>query len=131
MAAANVSPIFTRDSAAALGALSAANTNTDGTGALVSLITGGANGTLLLAVAAQAKQTTSAGVIRMYLYDGTSAYSLVYEFKVTAQTQSASVIGWSDVWVPSHRFIIPKNYILKAAPTQAETFALTAFGGDY
>lgn len=130
-ATSNTAPTFTREANVTFAALTTANTNTDGSSSVVNLTTGGTNGSLLLALRVQAQVTTTSGIIRIYLYDGSSASSLIFEFDVPAVTLGSSSPGYSAVWVPEHRFIIPQNYILRAAPTKSEAFALTAFAGDY
>lgn len=62
--AANVDPIFVLTPVLAQAQVSAANTNRDGTGTIVDLVTGGTYGTRIDKVRICATGTTTAGVIR-------------------------------------------------------------------
>ena len=112
------------------GALSAANTNRDGTGTIVDIVTGVAAGTRIDRVVIEATATTTAGVVRLFLYDG-SSYRLFYEQLVSAVTPSTSIaaaryeIGFTDLVLPS------ASWKLAASTNNAETFAVFAHGADY
>lgn len=114
----------------AYGALSAANTNRDGTGTIVDVLTGVAAGTRIDRVVIEATGTTTAGVVRLFLYDG-SGYRLFYEQLVSAVTPSTSIaaaryeVGFTDLVLPS------SSWKLAASTHNAETFAVFAHGADY
>jgi len=79
--------------------ISAANTARDGTGTIVKLFANdtdiGANGTRVDTLNIVATVTTTAGVIRMFGWDG-AAYFLIYpEILVSAVTPSATVSSWA------------------------------------
>ena len=91
-------------------ALYAANTNRDGTGTIVSVVSGGtAPGSRIDRVRVTAKGTTTAGVIRLYLSDGTNI-RLIKEILVTAITPSASVEVWSAEVTFSDGLVIPNGW---------------------
>lgn len=72
--------------------VSAANTNRDGTGTIVTVCTGVAAGTRVSSVTAKATVTTTAGMVRLYLSTDTgSTWRLYREIPVSAITASASV----------------------------------------
>ena len=72
--------------------VSAANTNRDGTGTIVTVCAGVAAGTRVSSVTAKAAVTTTAGMVRLYLSTDTgSTWRLYREIPVSAITASASV----------------------------------------
>ena len=121
-----------------LGQLTVANTNRDGSGTVVTIFTAGASGSRIDKITAKAAGTTTAGIIRFYIHDGTN-YRLLTELAVTAIIPSGTVLAWvgsvlnaegalvSDV-LP---LILPTGYSLRAAPHLAETFNIIAQGGDF
>lgn len=114
------------------GDLSLANTNRDGTGTLVDVIAGGTIGTKVERVIVQAKSTTTAGFVRLFLNNGTTA-RLIREVPVTAATPSGTVAAFRqevDFSNPSQILVVPNGWKLQAAPQNAETFAVTAIGAD-
>lgn len=111
-------------------ALSAANTNRDGTGTIVDVLTGGSIGSRLDKVRVVASGTTSAGVIRFYLYDGTNTY-LVKEIIVLANTPSTTNEVWADEW-DADGIVLPTNqWKLRASTHNAEAFKVFVKGGDF
>ena len=72
--------------------VSAANTNRDGTGTIVTICAGVAAGTRVSSVSAKATVTTTAGMVRIYLSTDTgTTWRLYREIPVSAITASASV----------------------------------------
>lgn len=124
------SPVFIATPKQWQAALSAANTNRDGTGTLVDVIpTPGSSGSRVDRVRVQSIVTTTAGVIRLYLYDGTNNY-LLREILVTAVTPSTSLEAWSaDVDLDG--LILPSGWKLRASTHNAEAFRIFARGGDF
>ena len=110
--------------------ISAANTNRDGTGTVVVVKTAGSDGSRIDLLRVVAEGTTTAGVIRLFIHDGTSFF-LVKEILVTAVTPSTSTEVFSSEWVPTEPILLPSGYSLRAATNNAETFNVFAFGGDY
>jgi hypothetical protein len=59
---------------------SASNANRDGTGSLTSaILTGAANGTKIERLRYKARDTTTAGMVRFYIFDGSATYTLLEE----------------------------------------------------
>jgi hypothetical protein len=111
-------------------ALSAANTNRDATGTIVDVVSGGSSGSRLDKIRVVASGTTSAGVIRLYLYDGTNTY-LIKEIVVSAITPSTTQEVWSGEW-DADGLVLPNNtWKLRASTNNAEAFKVFAKGGNF
>lgn len=85
-----VNPTFVGTPQSKACKLTTANTNLDGTGSVVLLYTAGANGSRIDKVKIKAQGTTTAGVIRCFLYDG-SLYHLYTEQLTAGATPSGTV----------------------------------------
>jgi hypothetical protein len=111
-------------------ALSAANTNRDGTGTIVDVLTAGTNGTRLEEVRVQASGTTSAGVIRLYIYDGTNTY-LIRELLVLAVTPGVAQEAWWAL-LNLDGLVLPAGgtWKLRASTHNAEAFKVFVKGGN-
>lgn len=114
--------------------ISAANTNRDGTGTIATMGTAPAAGTRLDGVIVMAAGTTTAGMVRLYIHDGTNA-RLFLELPVIAITPSATLPGWAaavnynsmpDVFP----IVLPSGYSLRASTHNAETFNVIGLAGD-
>lgn len=112
-----------------LGQVTAANTNRDGTGTLVNVYTGGTSGSKILEVTVQGTGTTTAGMVRLYIYDGTNN-RLFDEFVVSAITVGASTAAFRVSKTYDNLILPSSTYILKASTHNAETFNVYALGGD-
>ena len=118
--------------------ISTANTNRDGTGTLGTVFTAGASGSRIDAVEVQATGTTTAGMVRLFLHDGTNA-RMIAELPVFANTPSGTVPAWSAIVNSSGMnngtiqlpMSIPTGWSLRASTNNAETFNVLAFGGDF
>lgn len=116
-----------------IGQLTAANTNRDGTGTIVTIATAGTNGSVITSIYLMGVGTVTGGMIRLYIHDGTN-YRLWKEVAVTATTPSGTVAGWSstiDCSYPGNPLYLPTGYSLRASTNNAETFNVIAEGGDY
>lgn len=115
--------------------VSVANTARDGTGTIATIFTAGANGSRIDAIDIKAVGTTTAGMIRLFIHDGTDA-RLLTEIPVTAITPSATLPSWEAQLNTNSMsqvlpIILPTNYSLRASTNNAETFNVIAFGGDF
>lgn len=114
--------------------ISTANTNRDGTGTIDTVFTAGANGARIDSVEVQATATVTAGMIRLFIHDGTSAF-LFAEVSVSASTPSATVPAYSAQFTTSTTavlpIVIPTGFSLRASTNNAESFNIIAFGGDF
>ncbi len=110
-------------------AISTANTGRDGSGTVGTVITGGSSGTRIDEVVVQATGTTTAGMVRLFLYDG-STYSLYDEFPITAITPSGTVQAFR-AFRRMLFLVLPSNsWSLRASTNNAEAFVVIAQGGD-
>lgn len=115
---------------AAMGVLSAANTARDGTGTLVTVLTAGANGTRIDDISILGTGTVTAGVVRLFLHDGTNA-RLYREVMVTATTPSATVETFRANFT-NLGICIPTGWSLRASTHNAEGFVvLVTRAGDF
>lgn len=122
-------PIYVGTPKVFQAALSVANTNRDGTGTVVDVATGAAGGSRIDKVRAVASGATTAGVVRLYLYDSTNTY-LIKEMLVAAITPSTSVEVWWAEW-DADGIVLQSGWKLRAAPNNAENFKVFAKGGDF
>lgn len=123
-----------------VGQLTVANPNRDGSGTVVTIFTAGANGSLIDKVTAKAIATTTTGMIRLFVHDGTN-FRLAYEMTVDAITPSATVAGWSETapvveggsTPDAFPMILPNGYSLRASSEKGgtEIFNIIAQGGDF
>lgn len=127
------SPNFTATPRCAMAQATAANTNRDGTGTIATVLTAGSSGTRLERVRIQAAGTTTAGVLRLFIHDGTNA-RLMMEILVSAITPSTTVQAWStdiDMSFNGQSLILPSGFSLRASTHNAETFNIIAMGADF
>ena len=122
-------PVFAVTPRLSSVAVATANTNRDGTGTLVSLITGVAAGTRINEVAVQATVTTTAGMVRIYLYDGTN-YRLWDEVAIPVAAVSASVKGIRVATTYNNLILPSASWQLFASTHNGEAFTVTTMGAD-
>lgn len=116
-----------------VGVISTANTNRDGTGTgpATAIFTAPAAGSKIEAIRIKARGTTTAGMVRLYLYDGSGTDGHLFEeVPVTAITPSATVetfeaeITYDNLWIQS-------GWSITASTHNAETFGVEVFGSDF
>jgi hypothetical protein len=100
--------------------VSVANTARDGSGTLATVISAGATGTRIDDIAIVATGTTTAGVIRLFLHDGTNA-RLWKEILVAAITPSTTQAVWSQ-YLYDLGLALKTGWSLRASTNNAETF---------
>ena len=125
-------PIFSQAVRHAPATISTANTNRDGSGTIGTVLTAGSNGTVVDHIDITAVGTTTAGVIRLYIHNGSSAF-LWKEILVTAITPSTSIAAWShqvDCSQRGNAFYLPSGSSLRASTHNAESFNVHGFGSD-
>lgn len=125
-------PFFANIPFVANAQIATANTNRDGTGTVGTVFTAptttGCAGSIVEKVTICATGTTTAGVVRLFLHDG-SNYRLLDEVLVSAITPSASVKVFQQV--VTLNMYIPNGSSLRASTHNAETFNIIAQGGHY
>lgn len=135
--AANTAPIFPLTGNVGFGKLTAANTNTDGTGTVLTLFTAGAEGGRVDKIRCRALGTNVATVVRIYLNNGSTTAtatnnSLFTEKSLPATTASNSAeIGPAidiDIGIS-----IPTGYTITVCIGTAVSagWQFTCFGGNY
>jgi hypothetical protein len=123
------SPAYTATPRTERATISAANTNRDGTGTIVNLFTAGANGSRVERITICATGTTTAGMIRFYLFDGTNT-DLWREVAVSAVTPSATVLAFTSQ-LASLAYILSTGKSIRVSTHNAESFRVIAEGGDF
>lgn len=122
-------PTFTSTPRVGSAQVSAANTNRDGTGTIVDVLTGVAAGTRIFEVVISATVTTTAGMVRLYYYDGTNA-RLLDEVPVAAVTVGASTPAFRAVRTYANLVLASNTHKLQASTHNAEAINVIAIGGD-
>ncbi len=115
--------------------ISTANTNKDGTGTIGTVLTAGASGSRIDGIDVKATATTTAGAIRVFIHNGTTAFMLT-EIPVLAVTSSATAPAWEvqlNAGTMSNLFpiVLPTGYSLRASTNNGETFNVFALGGNF
>lgn len=110
--------------------VSTANTNRNGTGTIATVFTAGASGSRIDDIYIVATGTTTAGVVRLFINDGTTSW-LWQEILVPAITPSTSVQVFSAALL-NQALILASTYSLRASTNNAETFnILVTRAGDF
>ncbi len=105
--------------------ISTANTNLNGTGTLGTVITAASNGTLIKTITIKAQTSTTEGMVRLFVYDGTNT-KLIYEVLIPAISKSAFIPAFETV-IPLN-FSLKSSWVLKASTQKGETFNVIAEG---
>ncbi len=118
-----------------VGTISTANTNLDGTGTGPATPIGAAapaGGMHVHSIVVKALTTTTAGMVRLYVYDGSGTDARLFsELPVTAITKGASTPAWESDRLEYDDFVIPSGSSLTASTEKAETFNVFAFVSDF
>ncbi|MDW8259432.1 MAG: hypothetical protein RML32_08310 [Gammaproteobacteria bacterium] len=112
--------------------IATANTNRDGTDTMGTVLTGASTGTVINLIRVVATGTTTAGVVRLFLHDGTNT-RLLQEILVPAITPSTTVPVFSRSLMyvyPEILFLPSASWQLRASTNNAETFNVFAFGAN-
>lgn len=126
-----ISPIFIGTPKSPTVQIATANAGRDGTGTLGTVYTAGASGARIDRINITATGTTTAGMVRLFLFNGT-INQLIAELPVVAVTPAATMPSFSADIVFDQGFVMQATYLLKASTNNAETFNVTVTnGGDY
>ena len=93
------------------------------------VFTAGSSGSRIDEVNIVSTGTTTAGVVRLWVYTG-STYYLLSETIVTATTPSTTQAVFSSVSTYNN-LMLPNGYSLRATTNNSESFNVIAFGGDF
>lgn len=93
------------------------------------VFTAGSSGSRIDEVWITAVGTSTANQVRLFLFNGTTYY-LLKEVLVTAITPSATVSAFTTV-IAFNNMVLPSGWSLRATTNNAESYAVTALGGDF
>lgn len=125
------SPLFIGTVKSPTVQISTANTARDGTGTLGTLYTAGASGGRVDRINITATGTTTAGMVRLFMSDGTNN-RLIQELPIVAITPSSTQPAFSADIVFDQGIAVQATYLLKTNTNNAETFNVTMTnGGDF
>lgn len=117
--------------------ITTANTNRDGTGTIGTVFTAGSSGSRIDRIVIKATSTTTAGMVRLYVYNG-STYYLLREIAISAITPSSTVATYETAMASNNAadigflpLILPNGYSLRASTHNGESFNVIAIGGDF
>ena len=134
----NIDPIFTKTPVIGQAAISAANTNLDGTGTIVAVQDGETEGVRIDQIEVKAEGTTTAGMVRLFLsFDGGTTWELWREISVDAITPDATTkafrgfIDLTTVLNDPPLNLADTQMVLGAATHNAEAFNVFARGGSF
>jgi hypothetical protein len=139
---------YTKNARQASVVVSTANTNRDGTGTMAILWTAptftsdtNPGGSRIERIVIQASGTTTAGMVRLFVSSdaaaNTAANTFLYEeIPVTAATPSTTVQAYAEVlqavtFQTLFPIIIGPGCTLRVSTANAESFVVTAMGGDF
>jgi hypothetical protein len=127
MAANPAFAVTPRCEAVSIGAT--ANTARDGSGTTVVLIQGVTSGTRVAEVIVQATTTTTAGMVRLFINDGTTS-RMFDEVSVAAATVSATTKGTRVSTLYSNLVLANASQSLRVSTHNADGMVVTALGAD-
>jgi len=137
---ANVNPIFTLTPKIGIALVAAANTASDGSGALVTLFTAGANGSRIERIRYQNAQAaaaaSSAMVVRIFITDtGGANPTLLAEVAISAATRTVAVVGAGGIYNFANGLVMPSGTLIKVIQSVyagvQDLMHYVAEGGDY
>lgn len=128
---ANTKPVFALTPIVGVALLSVGNAARDGTGAIVDLITAGANGARVDKIIVRALEATMPGTIRLFYKAHGGTWSLLDEIEVDKVTPTSATPAFGGVRDMIGGLILPAGAKLGAATHNFEDYAVTAFGGDF
>jgi hypothetical protein len=93
------------------------------------VFTAGASGSRIDEINVVATGTTTANVVRLFLFDGTT-YFLLQEVLIAALTPSvtAPIVTYTSTY---SNLMLPNTWSLRATTNNAEAYRVIAFGGDF
>jgi uncharacterized protein YeaO (DUF488 family) len=127
-------PRFTSTPRIGIGSVSTANTNRDGTGTIVDVLSavGITNGTLVSEVVAKATGDPADSILTLFIHDG-SSWHLFDEIDLADQAAASTTVTGYRVSTAYTNLVLPAGYKLGAAITVALTagvIKVIALGGD-
>jgi hypothetical protein len=120
-------PQFASSPVNAAVAVAVANANRDGTGTVGTLYTAPANGARIDEIAIKASVTTTAGMVRLFLHNGTTFF-LWKEVPVPAITASGTVPAF-EAALSNLGLILQSGWSIRCSTQNAENFNLLVTQG--
>lgn len=132
--AANKDPIFPLTAVIGIASLVSpapitSRANIAGTTGLTQLTPVSTNGKRVDRIHVHAKETTVAGCVFIWMYNGTTSY-LIDEVVVTAVTASNTAAAF-DSYRDYDTLVLPATHQLYVSSTVDQDFNIMAYGGDY
>lgn len=93
------------------------------------VFTAGSSGSRIDEVTITAAGTSTANVVRLFIHTG-STYYLLQEVLISAVVPSASVDSFTTT-LTFNSLVLPSGHSLRATTNNAETYHVTAYGGDF
>ncbi len=130
--AAGTTPIYPATPKTWQGQVTAANTNRDGSGSIVTVVTGAANGSRIDRVRVKSTVTTTAGLARLWIsLNAGTTWRLYTEISVSAITVSASTAAFESTYLTPDLLLPDGSALLGATMEKAEATNFIAHGADY
>jgi len=126
--AANLAPTFVLTPNVTASNSATAVTTIDGTGALVTGFTAGADGSRVERIRVKCAATSAAANVNIFIFDGTNNRLLTH-IPVTAVTSSNTVGTFESVVTIG--MVLPTGYLLKWATTIAQSTNVIIEGGNF
>lgn len=123
-------PQFASSPVIGAATIAAANAGRDGSGTIATILTAGAAGSRVDVLNIKATGTTTAGMVRIYLSNGTTHY-LISEIPVSAKTASATGDTFEQAVYWPEGLNLPNGWSLRASTEKAEAFNVIARGGNF
>lgn len=108
--------------------INTANSNLDGSGTLGTVITAGANGTLIKSISIKAIGNTTSGMVRLFVDDGSNT-RLLYEVMIPSVRPGANNPAFEEQLILN--MTLEAGYTIKASTQNAENFNIIAEGMDW
>lgn len=118
------------------GLLTTADTSLTAPTTVATILTAGGSGTRIDYINIQGVATTVAGIVNLFVYDGTT-YHLWTQVNVVAVTSSTTATAWSAVLSSNSNanimpLTLPTGHSLCATTTIVQTgIKVSAYGGDF
>ena len=109
--------------------IATANTARDGSGSVGTVITGAATGTRIAEIVVKANGTTTSGMVRIFLHNGTTFF-FFDEIAMAAATVSATVASTRVLTTYANLILPSASWSIRASTHNAESMTVTALGAD-
>lgn len=125
-------PAFISTPKIGIANISAANTNRDGTGAHVTVITAGANGTRVNEIVVKAEDNPADSIIILWIHDGSTAF-IFDEIDMGDPADADNTVTAFRYTKEYNNLVLPNTYSLRASLTVVPTAGdvnVIALAGD-